>query len=272
MISRFKHGDPGYLSQRSKSKNSIYLDIYKDDIIHKLKLGISASRIGDELINQNARISHRTVRRYCSKLKEELADLSTKPKQLSKATSEMIKPYMDIIKTSIVAGKPISELYTMLKEMGYTGSYSLLCSHTIRYRYDSNFSPQTHKISRFELAKHIWSGDSLSEYDLIFIKNNWSKFHELEASIRQFRHLFSEKDVAGLLIWTEKNLSNDFAPIRQFANGLKKDWFSIENALRYPYSNGILEGYVNKLKAVKRTMYGRANYSLVRAKMLLSNR
>jgi hypothetical protein len=79
-------------------------------------------------------------------LKEEHADLPTKPKQLSKATSEIIKPYIDIIKTSIVSGKPISELYTLLKEMGYTGSYSLLCSHTIRYRYDSGTGRQKYTI------------------------------------------------------------------------------------------------------------------------------
>jgi len=36
------------------------------------------------------------------------------------------------------------------------------------------------------------------------------------------------------------------------------------------YSNGILEGKVNKLKEVKRSMYGRASHSLLRAKMLLA--
>jgi len=52
---------------------------------------------------------------------------------------------------------------------------------------------------------------------------------------------------------------------------LKNDWASIANALQYEYSSGMREGFVNKMKAVKRTMYGRADYPLIRAKMLLSN-
>lgn len=38
----------------------------------------------------------------------------------------------------------------------------------------------------------------------------------------------------------------------------------IENSLDYTYTNGILEGNVNRVKTIKRIMYGRANFDLVK--------
>ncbi len=44
---------------------------------------------------------------------------------------------------------------------------------------------------------------------------------------------------------------------------------AVENAIKYHYSNGLAEGSVNKLKFIKRIMYGRNRFSLLRLKVLL---
>jgi len=46
------------------------------------------------------------------------------------------------------------------------------------------------------------------------------------------------------------------------------DRAAVENALRYAWSNGVTEGYINKLKLIKRSMYGRANFDLLRRRVL----
>ena len=51
---------------------------------------------------------------------------------------------------------------------------------------------------------------------------------------------------------------------------LKKDWEAVQAAIDIPFSNGLLEGTVNKIKAVKRQMYNRAGSKLLRAKILYS--
>jgi transposase len=53
-----------------------------------------------------------------------------------------------------------------------------------------------------------------------------------------------------------------------FARGLQRDYAAVAAALEQPYSNGPTEGQVNKLKVVKRAMYGRAKFDLLRTRVL----
>jgi transposase len=53
-----------------------------------------------------------------------------------------------------------------------------------------------------------------------------------------------------------------------FARGIERDRDAVAAALTEPWSTGPVEGQINRLKMLKRTMYGRANYSLLRARVL----
>jgi transposase len=57
-----------------------------------------------------------------------------------------------------------------------------------------------------------------------------------------------------------------------FARGISADYEAVRNALKYEWSNGQLEGQVNRLKVIKRQMYGRAKFDLLRARVLHSVR
>jgi transposase len=52
------------------------------------------------------------------------------------------------------------------------------------------------------------------------------------------------------------------------ATGLERDKAAVLAALQYPWSNGQTEGQVNRLKLLKRQMYGRANFDLLRQRVL----
>ena len=54
-----------------------------------------------------------------------------------------------------------------------------------------------------------------------------------------------------------------------FALGLQKDREAVQNSLIYTFSNGFVEGDNNRLKMIKRTMYGRASMNLLSAKVIL---
>ena len=54
-----------------------------------------------------------------------------------------------------------------------------------------------------------------------------------------------------------------------FANGLKNDLNTVINAFLYDYNNGIAEGSVNKVKVIKRVMYGRCSFALSKIRLLL---
>ena len=56
--------------------------------------------------------------------------------------------------------------------------------------------------------------------------------------------------------------------MQKFAAGLKKDLEAMRTGLTERWSNGAVEGFVTKLKLVKRQGYGRANFDLLRARVL----
>lgn len=54
----------------------------------------------------------------------------------------------------------------------------------------------------------------------------------------------------------------------EYINSVKNDYNSIVNAIVLDYNNGLAEGSVNKLKTIKRIMYGRNNFELLRSKVI----
>lgn len=60
--------------------------------------------------------------------------------------------------------------------------------------------------------------------------------------------------------------------ISRFADGIQKDYRAVRNAIVYEYSNGLTEGCVNLIKQVKRTMFGRANIELLKAKVIYTQK
>ena len=64
--------------------------------------------------------------------------------------------------------------------------------------------------------------------------------------------------------WLEDATNSNIKPLKGFARGLKADLSAVTDALSLPWRQGQTEGQVNRLKLVKRSMYGRANFDLLR--------
>nr|WP_286192323.1 transposase [Roseomonas genomospecies 6] len=75
---------------------------------------------------------------------------------------------------------------------------------------------------------------------------------------------------AVLNTWLTDTLSCGIPAIETFAAGVRQDETAVKAALTMPWSNGQTEGQVNKLKLIKRQMYGRASFDLRRRRVLLS--
>jgi transposase len=56
--------------------------------------------------------------------------------------------------------------------------------------------------------------------------------------------------------------------MRRFAKELKKDLATVRAGLTESWSNGPVEGFIHKLKLIKRSMYGRASFALLRSRVL----
>jgi transposase len=68
--------------------------------------------------------------------------------------------------------------------------------------------------------------------------------------------------------WLRSAARSKLQEFVSFTRGLSEAYGAVKNALRYKWSNGQLEGQVNRLKLIKRMMYGRAKFDLLRARVL----
>ncbi len=77
-----------------------------------------------------------------------------------------------------------------------------------------------------------------------------------------------ERQHETLETWLDRAEASGQSTLRSFACGIRRDYAAVEAALRLPYSNGPVEGHVNRLKFLKRQMYGRAKFDLLRKRVL----
>ena len=71
--------------------------------------------------------------------------------------------------------------------------------------------------------------------------------------------------------WIEQAENSSIQSLQRFANGLKDDYDAVKAGLTLEVSNGQVEGQNNRLKMLKRQMFGRAGLDLL-AKRLILNR
>ncbi|AEV87151.1 transposase [Actinoplanes sp. SE50] len=70
--------------------------------------------------------------------------------------------------------------------------------------------------------------------------------------------------------WIAAVVADDQPDLRSFTAGLRRDHDAVVNGLTMTYSSGVVEGHVNRIKMIKRQMYGRANLDLLRKRILLA--
>ncbi|MFL5666375.1 MAG: transposase [Ktedonobacteraceae bacterium] len=68
--------------------------------------------------------------------------------------------------------------------------------------------------------------------------------------------------------WLEVCLNSGIPEVQTFAEGLQKEYSAVKAALTLPYSNGPVEGLITKLKYIKRSLYGRGDFELLRQRFL----
>jgi transposase len=94
------------------------------------------------------------------------------------------------------------------------------------------------------------------------------KAHELRPFVLQFRAMMRWRSAKKLGTWIEAAAASGFRFMTQFASTLRRDLEAVELSITTPWSNGPIEGDINRLKAIKRQMYGRAGFELLKARVL----
>ena len=85
---------------------------------------------------------------------------------------------------------------------------------------------------------------------------------------QEFVTRLKERQVEALDCWLKRAKACHVSELGSFVNGIRRDYAAVHAAFCLPWSNGTTEGHVNRLKFLKRQMFGRAHLDLLRVKVL----
>jgi transposase len=86
--------------------------------------------------------------------------------------------------------------------------------------------------------------------------------------LQAFLKIVRERKHQDLRSWMEQAIRSGIPELGSFVVGIERDYDAVYAALRLPWSQGVTQGKVNKLKTLKRVMYGRAGFALLRQRLL----
>lgn len=91
--------------------------------------------------------------------------------------------------------------------------------------------------------------------------------------VQQFMRMVREGRGRYLEAWVANVQASGPPELRGFGRNLRRDWDAVHAGLTKRWSSGCVQvqGHVNKLKVIKRQMYGRARFDLLRKRVLLAN-
>ncbi|WP_243740561.1 ISL3 family transposase [Streptomyces sp. 8K308] len=93
---------------------------------------------------------------------------------------------------------------------------------------------------------------------------------DLRMHIQGFARMMKHLDGHLLPRWIKAAEGSELPPLHGFARNLNKDFDAVTAGLTLPYSSGMVEGHVNRVKFLKRQGYGRASFDLLRRRILLT--
>lgn len=167
---------------------------------------------------------------------------------------------------------PVTRLLTEIKARGYRGSANLLVRYLNQGRAEGDRPPISPRgLTRLILTRptNLTEAQQQMRDELTCACPDMI---ELTDAVRGFAELLkpSEGNEKRLREWITAVRGYDLPYLHVFTRGLDKDATAVTAGLTLPYSNSSTEGHINRIKMLKRQMYGRANLDLLRKRILLT--
>ncbi len=168
----------------------------------------------------------------------------------------------------------VRQLHAELRERGYRGSYGTIRGYIQPFREAGAAPPAVPGPPKArDLASWILKDpDSLDDDEKARLARARERCPHLDAlagHVTEFAKILTGLHGDRLDAWIEAVQADDQPDLHSFARGLKHDHDAVLNGLTLPWSSGVVEGNVNRLKMLKRQMYGRATFGLLRKRVLL---
>ncbi|MFF0142753.1 ISL3 family transposase [Streptomyces sp. NPDC005227] len=164
-------------------------------------------------------------------------------------------------------------LFEEIAERGYPGKEQIVRKyvHRLRLAFPHQNPPRRKPSVRDVTGWITRHPDRLDADDAQRLKEILARVPALAATVRHvraFAELMNDRRGRQLKEWISQVRADQVPALNTFANGLLQDLDAVVAGLSLSYSSGAVEGHNNKIKMLKRQMFGRANFDLLRLRVL----
>ncbi|MBV9382999.1 MAG: ISL3 family transposase [Streptosporangiaceae bacterium] len=231
---------------------------------------LRAQGLGIKPIMRQTGLAKETVRRFCRA--QTIDELLAKTRDGRPSLPEDYKPYLHQRWNEGCTN--VRQLHAELRDRGYRGGYGTIRDYVQPFRGLGAAPPavpappKTRDVTSWILT----DPDHLDDDK----KAKLAQIRSLPAPGRARRHVTEfAKILTGLHSsrlddWLTAVEADDQPDLHSFARGIRHDHDAVLNGLTFTWNSGVVEGTVNRIKMIKRQMYGRASFPLLRKRVLLA--
>jgi hypothetical protein len=217
-------------------------------------------------ISRHLGVCFRTAQRYAQApcLEELLVKATSRPSKL-----DSFAPY---VHQRLAQGcTDAVRLHAELRALGWRGGLRAVQRYIRPFRTRTSAptppAPKPRRVTGWIMT----DPEHLKADDAVQLKEILARCPELEATrghVGRFANMIQNLRGEGLPAWIEHVRADDLPALHSFATSLQHDWDAVVAGLSLPWSNGPTEGVVNRIKMIKRQMFGRAKLDLLRTRVL----
>ena len=229
-------------------------------------------------------LSRRTVRRYLQS--------PTFPERHPRHGRD--RSLLDPYKATLLAGwnrgcRNGWHLFRTIRSQGVQGQYGMVALYVRRMRQAQGLAPghrrSTQPLPPVTEVPRRWltprratelvlrppeRSTEQTHHRLAQLTQQASGLAEAVALAQDFATLVRQRQPTHLEPWLARAATSTLPSFRRFARGLRADYAAVQAAVTLPWSQGPIEGHINRLKMLKRQMFGRARLDLLARRVLLT--
>jgi transposase len=204
----------------------------------------------------------------------------------------VLNPYKDYLLARWNAGCHTAiHLFRELQPRGYTGSYRRVAAYVNRIRQAQGLPPRrqglrqtlpvvaepttpplTPRRATWLVLRREAKRTEAERQQLTQLHAQSAEVAEAIDLAQDFATLVRQRQPEALDPWLQRATTSPLEAVRRFATGLYEDYDAVKAGVTRPWSSGPVEGHINRLKMVKRQMFGRARLDLLSHRFVLAPR
>src|SRR5712691_10836854 len=205
------------------------------------------------------------------------------PQHRSTYGRSVLNPYKVFLLERWNAGcRTAMQLFRELQPRGYTGSYRRVAAYASRLRQAQGLPPRRQgRRQQLPVVAEPASPPLTPRRATWLVLGRKAKRTEAEAQqltqlhaqdpqvaeaidlAQDFTQMVRQRQPAQLDPWLQRATASTLEALQRFATGLHDDYAAVKAGVTLPWSNGPVEGHINRLKMLKRQMFGRAHLDLL---------